>query len=93
MSKGKETTTVMTLLGDVIPLTEQLKTEDGPNFAHEDEKDENEVEVNYDPDSAEEVDESALRAETMKGEHQALGVEPTTALVQEPSSRHEVENA
>ncbi len=50
MSAGKETTTVMTLLGDVLPLTVQRKAEDCPNSIHEDEKDENEVEVNYDPD-------------------------------------------
>ena len=53
------------------------------------------MEVNYDPESTDEVEESALRAETMAGqrklsrEHPALRIEPTTALVQEPSSRHE----
>ena len=58
------------------------------------------MEVNYDPESTDEVEESALRAETMAGqpalrklsrEHPALAlrIEPTTALVQEPSSRHE----
>ncbi len=93
MSKSKETTTVMTLLGDVHSLTEHQKTEDCPNVVHEDEKDENEVEVNYEADSPEESDESALRAETMAREQQALGIEPTRALVQELSSRHEVENA
>ena len=56
------------------------------------------MEVNYDPESTDEVEESALRAETMAGqpalrklsrEHPALRIEPTTDLVQEPSSRHE----
>ncbi len=36
MSKGKETTAVMTLLGDILPLTEQRRTEDHPNSVHED---------------------------------------------------------
>ncbi len=58
MPAGKETTTVMTLLGDAQPLT-----------VHEDKNDENEVEVNYDPDSPDEVEESALRAGTMAGQH------------------------
>ena len=57
MSAGKETTTVMTLLGDAQPLT-----------VHEDKNEENQDEVNYDPDSPDEVEESALRAETMAGQ-------------------------
>ena len=98
MSAGKGTSTVMTLLGNAHPLAVQRKTEDRAHPVQEDKKDENEVEVNYDPESTDEVEESALRAETMAGqpalrklsrEHPALRIEPTTALVQEPSSRHE----
>ncbi len=68
-----------------LPLTEPL--------VHEDVKDEHETEVTYDGDSPEEVIESASRAVTMAGEHQALGVESTTALIQELSSSHDEENA
>ncbi len=64
----------MALLGDVLPLTVQQQTEDCPNSVHEDVKDENEVEVNYDPDSSDEVDESALRAETMVGSIRRRGI-------------------
>ncbi len=56
-------------------------------------QDENETEVNYDGDSPEEAHEPASRAVTLEGEHQTLGVEPTTALVQELSSRPDKENA
>ncbi len=72
MSQGKETTTVMTLLGAAHPLTEPL--------VHDDVKDAHETDVNYEDDSTEEVDESASRALTVAGGHQTLGVVPTTAL-------------
>ncbi len=61
-------------------------------------QDEHEIVVNFDPDSAEEFDESALRVEketsALSGgqlplEQPALSVEPTTALVKVPSLRHE----
>ncbi len=80
-------------MGDVLPLTEQRRTEDRPNSVREDVRDEHETEVNYEGDSPEEANEPASRAETLAGEHQTLGVEPTTALVQELSSRPDKENA
>jgi hypothetical protein len=93
MSKGKETTAVMTLLGDVLPLSEQRRTEDRPISVREDVQDDHETEVNYDGDSSEEANEPASRAVILAGEHQTLGVEPTTAIVQELSSRPDEENA
>ena len=84
MSKGKETTTVMTLLG-ARTLTKPI--------VHEEEKDPHETEVDYDEEAPEEVVESASRAVTMEGEHQVIGVVPTTALGQELPSSHDNEKA
>ena len=61
-SAGKGTTTVMTVLGNVHPLAVQRRTEHRAHPVHEDKKDENEVEVNYDPESTDEVEESALKS-------------------------------
>ena len=52
----------MTVLGNVHPLAVQRKTEHRAHPVHEDKKDENEVEVNYDPESTDEVEESALKS-------------------------------
>ncbi len=93
MSKDKETTAVMTLLGDVPPLSKQRRTEDRPIFVQEDLHDEHETEVNYDGSFPEEGNEPASRAATLAGELQTLGVELTTALAQEPPSNHDKENA
>jgi hypothetical protein len=81
MSKGKETTTVMTLFGAALPPTAPL--------AHKEKKDEHEIDVNYDSDSPEEVIESASGSLAVEEEHQALGVVSTTALSQELSSSHD----
>ncbi len=63
MSKGKETSTVMTLLGDVPPKVVQQGTHDSISSFHKDNRDEHETEVNYNSDSSEELDGSALRIE------------------------------
>jgi hypothetical protein len=73
----------MTLLGAARTPAEPL--------VHEDVKDPHETEVNYNADSPEEDYESASRAVTLAGEHQTLGVVPTTALGQELSSSHDKE--
>jgi hypothetical protein len=80
----------------------EQKTGDSVKPVHEDKKDESNVEVDYDPDSSDEGEQAALRAETKAGHsalkdplssgHLALRIEPTTALVKEPSSRHKKEN-
>jgi hypothetical protein len=90
MSKGKEITTALTVLGKVpqSPAVQQ-KTEDSANPVQEDKKDEGSVEVNYNSDSTDEEGQSALRIEPTT----ALVQEPTTALVQEPSSHHEKRSA
>ena len=41
---------------------ERRRTAPIPFIVHEDKKDENEVEVNYDPESTDEVEESALKS-------------------------------
>ncbi len=51
MSQGKETTTVMTLLGAARPRAEPL--------VHEEDKDEHETEVDYEDEVPEEAIESA----------------------------------
>ena len=75
MSKGKETTTVMTLFGAARPLAEQL--------VHDKVNDDQETEVNYDGDSPEEAMESASGSSALEGEHQA------EAFVQELPSSHD----
>ena len=52
MSKGKETSAVMTLIRDVPPRPEQHETHDGFSSFHKDKGDEHETEVDYDSDSA-----------------------------------------
>jgi hypothetical protein len=81
MSQGRETTTVMTLFGAARPPTVPL--------VHEDGKDENETEVDYEDDVPEEVVESASGSSALEGEHQAEGIEQTTTLVQELPSSHD----
>ena len=61
MSKGKKTSAVMTLLRDVPPRPEQHEAHDGFSSFHKDRRDEHEMEVDYDSDSAEELEKSALR--------------------------------
>jgi hypothetical protein len=95
MSEGKEITTAMTVLGRVPnPPIVQQKTEDSAQPVHEDNKQEGGVEVNYEVSSDEggqpnlEDKEPALR-DPQSCKHLALRVEPTTTLIQEPSSHHE----
>ncbi len=55
MSKGKENTTALTVLGKVPdPPVVQQKMEDSAKPVHEDKKDEGVMEVDYEPDSADE---------------------------------------
>jgi hypothetical protein len=55
MSKGKEITTALTVLGRVPnPPNVQQETEDSAKPVHEDEKDEGSTEVNYEEESADE---------------------------------------
>jgi hypothetical protein len=89
MSEGKEMTTTLTVLGRVPnPPNVQQKTEDSAKPVHEDEKDEGNIEVNNDAESADEGKQPALR-NPLSCKHLALRVEPTTTLIQEPSSHHE----
>ncbi len=93
MSEGKEITTALTVLGRVPnPPIVQQKTEDSAQPVHENNKEEGSVEVNYEVSSDEggqpnlEKKEPALR-DTRSCKHLALRVEPTTILIQEPSSQ------
>jgi hypothetical protein len=75
MSKGNEITTALTVLGEV------------PKPVHEDKKNEGIVEVDYEL-SSDEGEQPALR-NPLSRVQLALRVEPTTTLIQEPSSHHE----
>ncbi len=89
MSKGKEITTALTVLGRVPnPPNVQQKTENSAKPIHEDQKDEGNIEVNYDAESADEGEQPALR-NPLSCTHLALRVVETTTLIQEPSSHHE----
>ena len=66
----------------------QQETEDSAKPVHEDEKDEGSTEVNYEEESADEGEQPALIS-PQSCTHLALRVEPTTNLIQEPSSHHE----